>query len=637
MVRRVAYGLGFVVALPALCVLWARTLDGVVSLPGARAPAAGASVAALGLGLMLAAWHALWRHAGGLPMNAFPPPRFIRRGVYRWLDDPIYIGAVLISLGLSLAWGSPGGLWVVTPVVAMSCAALVLGLERHGLDRRFGRDRPAARLRRPLATDRAPEAGQRVAVLLFLFLPWLLLYEAVGHLPVPGAGEAWLAAERGWPVLSWTEVVYASVYPVVIVVPFVARTSGSLRRFVQVGALGMLLGFLSYLVIPVVTPPRPFESSSWLGSLLMLERADGLAGRASFPSFHVFWACAAGAAWGARGRGWRPAAIVWLMLVLVSCSTTGMHAVADIAGGLLLYALALAAPALWGQARRSASRIANSWREWRIGPVRVINHGLYAGLGATVGFGIAAWLVGPGSAGPLAILGAGGLMGAGVWGQVLVGSRTLLRPFGYFGCVLGVSLAGVALALAGKDVWALGAALAGAAPWVQAIGRLRCLVQGCCHGARCEDDRGIIYRHPRSRVLFVAGLGGVPLHPTPLYSIAGNLLIGPLLLRLWMVQAPASFIIGAYLMLQGLARFVEESYRGEPQTQMLGPVRIYQLFAAVLVVAGALLTVTPSPAVGAALVLGATGWLGAGAMGVLYALAMGVDFPASNRRFSRLV
>jgi prolipoprotein diacylglyceryltransferase len=192
------------------------------------------------------------------------------------------------------------------------------------------------------------------------------------------------------------------------------------------------------------------------------------------------------------------------------------------------------------------------------------------------------------------------------------------------------------LLASGRDGWAVAAGLAASAPWVQAIGRLRCLVQGCCHGARCERGAGIVYRQPRSRVCFVAKLGGIPLHPTPLYSIAANLAIGSLLMRLWMVHAPASFLIGAYMILQGLARFVEESRRGEPQTQMLGPLRIYQLFAAMLAVLGALLTAIPSPAVDAALVLSGAGWAGAIGVGLLYGAAMGVDFPASNRRFSRL-
>ena len=74
----------------------------------------------------------------------------------------------------------------------------------------------------------------------------------------------------------------------------------------------------------------------------------------------------------------------------------------------------------------------------------------------------------------------------------------------------------------GTSIWSLLAAYAVAGPWVQACGRLRCLVQGCCHGCESSEFVGIRYSHPRSRVVRLAHLVGVPIHPTPLYSILAN-------------------------------------------------------------------------------------------------------------------
>ena len=634
MIARVAYGVLFVAFLPTALLLWARQLEGQIDLPRVLQPFVGGCLAAAGLGLMIAAWFSLWRFAGGLPMNAFPPNAFTRRGIYSWLDDPNYLGFVAIVLGVSVAVGSAAGLWIVTPFSAAACAALVLGYERHDLARRFGGDRPRARLALPARGGAAPGYGERFAVLIYVLGTWLILYEAVGHLPVVGATSAWLAFERAVPVWQWTELFYASVYVVVILAPFAAKSRDSLRRFAALGIVGTGVGMLSYLLVPMVAPPKPFVATHWLGELLLLERADGLNGRAAFPSFHVFWACTATALWRERGgwlRGWMP---VWLALAISSCWTTGMHAIADLAAGLVLYFAARYAPTLWRAALSVSETIANSWREWRFGPVRIINHGIYAGVGAGVTFVLALWLCGPGQVWRLAAMAVCSLGGAALVGQVMVGGSLLRRPFGYFGSVLGVGLAAIAMAAVGLEIWALSAAVAAAAPFGQGLGRCRCLVQGCCHGAPAAA--GIVYRRRHSRVVYLSKLGGRPLYPTPLYSMLANLIIGMLLVRMWTIGAPAGLIVGGYLILSGLARFVEESYRGEVQTQILFGLRVYQLFAALSVVAGMIVSSVPSPAVQGFYEIPIEAIGIAALVGLLHLVAMGVDFPESNRPLARL-
>jgi prolipoprotein diacylglyceryltransferase len=126
-------------------------------------------------------------------------------------------------------------------------------------------------------------------------------------------------------------------------------------------------------------------------------------------------------------------------------------------------------------------------------------------------------------------------------------------------------------------------------------------------------------------------------HPTPLYSILWNVVPALLCARLWGARSPLCVIAGAYLILTGLGRFVEESRRGEPQTPVFARLRLYQWIAAGTVAAGAVFTclpgTAPAPApepslaaLAAAAVFGAATWF-----------ALGVDFPRSNRRFARLV
>jgi len=121
------------------------------------------------------------------------------------------------------------------------------------------------------------------------------------------------------------------------------------------------------------------------------------------------------------------------------------------------------------------------------------------------------------------------------------------------------------------------------------------------------------------------------------YSILWNIPVGILLARLWFLHASPPLIAGLYLILNGAGRFVEESYRGEPQTPVIGKLRLYQWNSIISIVVGACFTaITPGLAtrepqfsiqsVLAALFFGVCTWF-----------ALGVDFPDSNKRFARLV
>jgi hypothetical protein len=358
---------------------------------------------------------------------------------------------------------------------------------------------------------------------------------------------------------------------------------------------------------------------------------------AAYPAFHVVWAFIAADAWASRSRAWAVVGWSWAILIAVSCITTGMHALADIMAAGVVFVLLLQRRRIWELMRRGAEAVANSWREWRWDGVRLINHGFYAGLAGAVGFWIAASIGGAQVYWQLVFVHLCGLMGAGLWAQELEGSEKLSRPFGYYGGVIG-SIAGAMLAgIVGGNTILLFALVAMEAPWLQAIGRLRCLVQGCCHGSEATDAVGIRYRMPRSRVNTLAGLGGVPLHPTPLYSILANVVAGVLLLRLWSLGATYGLVAGAYFILAGVARFVEESYRGEPQTAIVGSLRIYQWMAVLSVACGIALTMIPGAgAPGLAVVLDSRVLVTGVLYGTLVGFAMGVDFPGSRRRFARL-
>ena len=97
----------------------------------------------------------------------------------------------------------------------------------------------------------------------------------------------------------------------------------------------------------------------------------------------------------------------------------------------------------------------------------------------------------------------GGILGAalGIW----IYSRFSKFQFGYF-----------------ADVTAPGIILA------QAVGRVGCIINGCCYGLPTSLPWAVIYTHPNS----FAPLG-IPIHPTQIYEIIALLVIfgGLLLLK----------------------------------------------------------------------------------------------------------
>ena len=88
-------------------------------------------------------------------------------------------------------------------------------------------------------------------------------------------------------------------------------------------------------------------------------------------------------------------------------------------------------------------------------------------------------------------------------------------------------------------------------------------------------------------------------------------------------------------MSNGMARFAEEAYRGEPQTPKVLGLRLYQWMGIGTVILGAALTTVRSSAA-ARLFFSRTDAVLAASFAGLTALVMGVDFPESNRLLARL-
>jgi hypothetical protein len=569
-------------------------------------------------------------------MNAFPPENFVKNGIYSFTKHPIYSGTVLISFGLSIVTQSSSGFWLVSPLFTLMIVAYVVGFENERTKSVFGIQDYKSFLSLPDAENAIPSGKERITAYFLVFVPWVVIYETFIYLGIPkDAIITNLSFEEHLPVWEFSEVIYLMTYVFALMIPLVIKKKVNLRCFITDMWFAIVVAGLIYLVFPFIVKQRIFVPHSFTGNLLLFERSmDGETG--ALPSFHVIWAFIA-----ARYFTISTKRFIWIwyilaVLISVSCITTGNHSLPDVIAGFCMYLIILYRLKIWNFIRLLSERLANSWHEWRWGPVRIINHGLYGGAAGFAGTLLSGFFLGRQYAFAGFIIMIFIIIGAGLWAQLIEGSPKLLRPYGYYGGVTGAIFASTLVSIIFSiDFFVLLGSFAMAGPWIQSIGRLRCLVQGCCHGKPSDEKTGIRFTHPYSRVNKISGLNGVPLYPTQLYSIANNLVAGLILIRLFALDMPAVFIIGIYLILNGLGRFVEESLRGEAQTPYWAGMRIYQWIAIMNIFFGAIFTTIPHNKT-LSFHFNVESIILAIAIGILVTIASGVDFPESNRRFARL-
>jgi protein-S-isoprenylcysteine O-methyltransferase Ste14 len=633
---KVFYGLLFVIVIPFLLILWAKYTDKIVKLPLPENLFFGYILLIAGVVFVLSGMWNLWRFGHGLAMNAFPPERFVKNGIYAFTKHPIYSGAVMISFGLSIITQSASGFWLVSPLFTLMIVAYVLGFENERTQIIFGTQDYKPFLTLPDVSNILPSFNERILSYFNVFVPWLLVYETFIFIGVPKDAICTnLPFEEHWPIWEFSEVIYSFTYLFVLFVPLIIKTKEQLRSFiVDVWFATIIVGII-YLVFPFIVRQRVFIPHSFFGHLILFERSlDGETG--ALPSFHVIWAFISARYFSRSILRFKWIWYTLAVLVSVSCITTGSHSLLDVIAGFCMFIIIVYRLQIWNYICLQSERLSNSWHEWRLGPVRIINHGFYGGAAGFAGTLLAGFFLGRQNAIAAFIIMIFVIIGAGLWAQYIEGSSKLLRPYGYYGGVIGVIVASaLAFFIFSINFYTLLASFAMAGPWIQSIGRLRCLVQGCCHGRPSNDNIGIRFTHPNSRVNKISGLSGVPLHPTQLYSIGTNIITGLILIRLFNIGMSSSFIIGIYFVLNGLGRFVEESFRGEAQTPYWAGMRIYQWIAIINILIGAFFSVIPNSGI---LIFqpNIESLFLAIVTGILVTIASGVDFPESNRRFARL-
>ncbi|MCF8144393.1 MAG: prolipoprotein diacylglyceryl transferase [Deltaproteobacteria bacterium] len=125
------------------------------------------------------------------------------------------------------------------------------------------------------------------------------------------------------------------------------------------------------------------------------------------------------------------------------------------------------------------------------------------------------------------------------------------------------------------DMWAPAMAIG------QAIGRIGCFMAGCCYGKPTGSSCGVVFTDPHS----LAPLN-IPLHPTQLYSSAGNFIIFVILLLLHRKKTFDGQVFLWLLVLHSTARLFVERFRGDDRGMLLGSgMTITQLVTLVILIA----------------------------------------------------
>jgi phosphatidylglycerol:prolipoprotein diacylglycerol transferase len=144
--------------------------------------------------------------------------------------------------------------------------------------------------------------------------------------------------------------------------------------------------------------------------------------------------------------------------------------------------------------------------------------------------------------------------------------RDIRYGFVFFGGLLGSCLTGAWWVRRNNaDYLKLADYFGVALPMGHSVGRLGCLMAGCCAGIPGDVPWSIVFRHPES--LVSPHLKGIPLHPTQVYeALAVGAVAFAALKTIRKVQAgtlPAGSAFALYIGLYSLSRFCIEFFRGD--------------------------------------------------------------------------
>ena len=88
---KILYALLFLLIIPFMLCLWAYFTEGVIQIQIPFDPYNGLLIGLAGFLLLLWGMYALYAMGNGLPMNAYPPPKFVNGGPYRYFKHLCFV------------------------------------------------------------------------------------------------------------------------------------------------------------------------------------------------------------------------------------------------------------------------------------------------------------------------------------------------------------------------------------------------------------------------------------------------------------------------------------------------------------------------------------------------------------------
>lgn len=116
-------------------------------------------------------------------------------------------------------------------------------------------------------------------------------------------------------------------------------------------------------------------------------------------------------------------------------------------------------------------------------------------------------------------------------------------------------------------------------PLFHAFGRIGCFLAGCCYGVHTDAFFGVIFHHSEFAP------NGVPLVPIQLFEAAAEFA-----LFAWLAvsaeRTDGQKLLGVYLAVYGVLRFILEFFRGDDYRGFIGPLSLSQAISIVCAAAG---------------------------------------------------
>ena len=157
----------------------------------------------------------------------------------------------------------------------------------------------------------------------------------------------------------------------------------------------------------------------------------------------------------------------------------------------------------------------------------------------------------------------------------------------FYGGLIAAVLVGLWLVRKYKlPVWTTGDLMAPGIALGHVIGRMSCLLAGCCYGRPTNVPWAITFKDPAAAINVGTPLG-IPLHPTQLYDAGAELIILAILLATEKRgnKFPGRTFWG-YLVLYAISRFIIEFFRGDDRGMAFNVISTSQIVSAAIVPLG---------------------------------------------------